>query len=146
MTCSRNPRPRSALRMQRGFTLVEALVALVVLAVGLLGVAAMYLDTLRAGRSALYTQQAISLAADLGDRLRADRRVCGDPVAFDDCAADWRASLEAQLPGATGTIVSNVLRAAPAGYTEPLVRYTVTLTWAEPGREEDSTYTLDVEN
>jgi type IV pilus assembly protein PilV len=69
----------------RGFTLIEALVALVVLGVGMLGVAALYLDTLRGGRSALYRQQAVSLAADLGDRLRADRNACGNPVAYGTC-------------------------------------------------------------
>ena len=126
--------------------MIEVLVALVVLAVGLLGVAALYLDTLRGGRSALYRQQAVSLAADLGDRLRADRHYCGEPVAFETCAADWKDAVAARLPGGTATVASAVLRPAPAGFTDPLVRYTVTLNWKEPGQDEDSTYVLDVEN
>lgn len=126
--------------------MVEALVALVVLAVGLLGVAALYLDTLRGGRSALYRQQAVSLAADLGDRLRADALACGNPAAFDTCEADWRDSVAARLPGGIATVSSTVLRPAPAGYTRPLQRYTVTLSWREPGQNEDSSYVVDVEN
>ena len=43
----------------RGFTMVETLVALVVLSIGLLGIAALYLDSLRAGRTALNRTTAI---------------------------------------------------------------------------------------
>ena len=58
---------------QRGFTIVEALVALVVLAVGMLGIASLYVTTLRASGSAMSRMQAINLASDLGDRIRANR-------------------------------------------------------------------------
>jgi type IV pilus modification protein PilV len=58
---------------QRGFTMVETLVALVVLAIGLLGIAALYLDSLRAGRTAIYRTQAVNLSADLADRIRSNR-------------------------------------------------------------------------
>ena len=37
----------------KGFSLVEVLVALVVMSVGMLGIAALYLEGLRAGRTAL---------------------------------------------------------------------------------------------
>ena len=57
----------------RGFTIVEALVALVVLAVGMLGIASLYVTTLRASGSATSRMQAINLAGDLGDRIRANR-------------------------------------------------------------------------
>ena len=130
----------------RGFTLIEALVALIVLGVGMLGVAALYLDTLRGGRSALYRQQAVSLAADLSDRHRADRNICGNPVAYDTCEAAWKADVAAQLPGGAATVSSLQLRPPPAGYTQALNRYTITLTWTEPGQDADSTYTLEVEN
>ena len=58
---------------QKGFTLVEVLVALVVMSVGMLGIAALYLEGLRAGRTALYRTTAITLAADMADRIRANR-------------------------------------------------------------------------
>ena len=47
-TCTRNA----------GFTMVEVLVALVVLAIGLLGIAALYLNSLQSGRTAIYRTQA----------------------------------------------------------------------------------------
>ncbi|MBM2853444.1 MAG: Type pilus modification protein PilV, partial [Steroidobacteraceae bacterium] len=53
------------MKLQNGFTLVETLVALVVLAIGMLGIAALYLNSLQAGRTAIYRTQAVNLAADL---------------------------------------------------------------------------------
>jgi len=66
---------------QRGFTMVETLVALVVLAIGLLGIAALYLDSLRAGRTAIYRTQAVNLSADLADRIRSNRAAIASYVA-----------------------------------------------------------------
>ena len=65
----------------RGFTIVEALVALVVLAVGMLGIASLYVTTLRASGSATSRMQAINLAGDLGDRIRANRTARADTPA-----------------------------------------------------------------
>ncbi len=58
---------------QSGFTMVEVLVALVVLAIGLLGIAALYLNSLQSGRTAIYRTEAVTLAADLADRIRMNR-------------------------------------------------------------------------
>ena len=57
----------------RGFTLVEALVSLLVLSIGLLGVAALQLSSLRANNSASFRSQATFLAYDIADRMRANR-------------------------------------------------------------------------
>jgi type IV pilus assembly protein PilV len=57
----------------RGFTLIEILVALIVLSVGLLGVAALQLSSLRANNSASFRSQATFLAYDIADRMRANR-------------------------------------------------------------------------
>ena len=74
----------AALRCNRGFTLVEAMVALIVLSVGLLGIAALYVETLRANRTSLYRTQAVNMATDIGDRMRSNRNpaaayACGSP-------------------------------------------------------------------
>jgi len=61
-------RPRA-----RGFSLIETLVAMVVLATGMLGIAALYVESLRAGRSAHSRTLAINLASDMADRIRANR-------------------------------------------------------------------------
>ena len=57
----------------RGFTLVEVLVALVVLAVGMLGVAVLLVEGLQGSRSAVEHTQAVNLAADIAERMRSNR-------------------------------------------------------------------------
>lgn len=57
----------------QGFSLVEVMVALVVLSVGMLGIAAMYGHGLAAARSAQTRTQALNLATDMADRIRANR-------------------------------------------------------------------------
>jgi type IV pilus assembly protein PilV len=58
---------------QNGFTLVEAMVSLVVLSVGMIGIAALYAQGLGAERTATYRSQAVNLAADMADRIRSNR-------------------------------------------------------------------------
>lgn len=55
-----------------GVSLVEVLVALIVLSIGMLGIAALYVESLRAGRGALLRTQAVALASDMADRIRAN--------------------------------------------------------------------------
>src|SRR5690242_253194 len=55
-----------------GFSLVEVLVALVVLGVGLLGMASLYVTTLQANGTAISRTQAVNLATDLAERIRAN--------------------------------------------------------------------------
>ena len=57
----------------QGFTLIEAMVSLVVLSVGMLGIGAMYAQGLGAGRTAQYRTQAVNLVADMADRIRVNR-------------------------------------------------------------------------
>jgi type IV pilus assembly protein PilV len=57
---------------QRGFSLVESLVALVVMSVGMLGIASLYVTSLQTNRSALTRSQAVTLVNDMADRIRAN--------------------------------------------------------------------------
>jgi type IV pilus assembly protein PilV len=74
-----NPHPpkaaAKALRLSRqsGFTLVEILIALLVLSIGLLGLAGLQTAGLRANHSANLRTQATLLAYDMTDRMRANR-------------------------------------------------------------------------
>jgi type IV pilus assembly protein PilV len=60
------------IRRQRGLTMVESLVALVVLSTGMLGIASLYVASLRAERNALVRTQAVYLVSDMVDRIRAN--------------------------------------------------------------------------
>lgn len=63
-------KPRT--RCARGFTLVELLVAVVVLSVGLLGMAALQVQALRGNQASLQRSLALLLISDLAERLRAN--------------------------------------------------------------------------
>ncbi|MGH8236829.1 MAG: type IV pilus modification protein PilV [Steroidobacteraceae bacterium] len=136
--------PRQAMR---GFNMVEALVALVVLAVGMLGIASLYVVTLRASGSASSRMQAINLASDLGDRIRANRTAgaayagaaaangtscIGTAVtctAAQMAAHDlfvWQASIQSALPGSPVGVVTVDAATNPTTYR-------IQVSWVEAG-------------
>ena len=78
----RNPEIRSRIR---GFSIVEMLVALVVLSVGMLGIAGLFVYAMQSGTSSIYRTQAVNLAADMADRIRANQQ---GNVAYAAAAAD----------------------------------------------------------
>jgi type IV pilus assembly protein PilV len=55
-----------------GFTLLEVLIAIVIVSIGMLGVAAMQATTLKNAGSSKYRSAAINLTSDMADRLRAN--------------------------------------------------------------------------
>jgi type IV pilus assembly protein PilV len=146
-----------------GFTLVEVLVALVVLAVGMLGMAVLLLEGLRASRIALEHTQAVNLAADMAERMRANRAAAraydtaeGTPdprldAACEDaagpCAPEamagndlrrWLDAVAATLPDGRGEI-----EVGPVDATAH--RGTVTVRWAPDAAAGPATYLLEVD-
>ena len=59
-------------RKQRGFSLIEVLVSVVIMSVGILGVAGMQVLSLQQNRSALLRADALQLGNDILDRMRAN--------------------------------------------------------------------------
>jgi len=112
--------PAGPAQRQRGLTLIEILVAVLVIAIGLLGVAGLQASSLKANRTAYGRTQASVLAYDIADRMRlsqaAARRGEFDNDFSDDGASqsashlvtnqveDWLDRLEANLPAAEGQI------------------------------------------
>lgn len=70
-----NGRLGGAIRANRGFTLIEVLVSLVVLAIGLLGLAMLQTTNLRLAQSANERTIATNLAYELMDDIRMNRLV-----------------------------------------------------------------------
>lgn len=124
-----NPYPKQSYggQAQHGLSLVEVLVALLVLSIGLLGIAALQLTGLRENTSALRHSQATWIAYEMADRMRANR-VGVETDAYDSvttvsatsascgsgasCSAsniatfdtfEW-AQMVQQLPGGVGTV------------------------------------------
>jgi type IV pilus assembly protein PilV len=122
---------------QNGFGLVEALVALVVVSVGMIGIAVLYGQGLGASRTALYRTQAVILASDMADRIRLNRRAgvayqtggagtdrkcepgggvtCTPALMADHDLWVWNAVIDQQLPGADGDVAFTA--ASPPTYT-----------------------------
>lgn len=70
------------MRNTKGFTLLETLIALVVLSVGMLGIASLHVEGLRNGRTATLRTKALALATDMAEKMRANRggAIAGDYV------------------------------------------------------------------
>ena len=60
------------LRKSKGFSLVEVLIALIIMSVGMLGIAGLYVQSMQAGRTSMLRHHAITLAGDIADRIRAN--------------------------------------------------------------------------
>ena len=140
--------------------MVEVLVALVVLAIGLLGIAALYLNSLQSGRTAIYRTQAITLAADLSDRIRMNRTAqaayatlfadaevavaactttggCSDADLAATDLFNWKAEIADQLPNGEGQVAVTL----PAAAGEPAT-YVVTVRWAEINQAAPVTFQI----
>jgi type IV pilus assembly protein PilV len=144
----------------RGFSMVEVLVALVILSVGLLGVGRLTLTSLRESATALSRTRAVYLIGDIMERIRANpdakdayecatyaggptehgcapsgapARPCTARELAEDDLARWQALAHQALPlVGSGICNANVAYLAATSDAEP-ARYRVELTWAERG-------------
>jgi len=67
---------------QDGTTLLEILVSLVVIALGLLGLASLQAVSLKSNNTAYYRSQATILAYDIADRMRANRAAAVNSASY----------------------------------------------------------------
>lgn len=128
----------------RGFTLLEVLIAIVVLSIGMLGIASLQAYGQRSNHSAYLRSQATALAYDMIDRMRAnmagvqngnynavdttagtysnpgcDTATCSSSQMAQYDMYDWQQELATQLPVGNGTVTG-----AGAGSV-----FTVTVMW-----------------
>lgn len=71
-------------RQQRGFSLIEVLVSVVIISVGILGVAGMQVVSLQQNRSSMLRAEAMQLANDILDRARSNPIQDYSGIAFAD--------------------------------------------------------------
>lgn len=144
-----------------GFTLVEVLIALIIMSVGMLGIAGLYVHSMNAGRTSVFRHHAVTLAGDVGDRIRANPgggityEVTAPPGINNNCVAggvDCDATQMAQHDvflwsrQATGTLPNGSVAVV---YTENLVSsmdsYQITVNWSEAGQIPAPSYAITVQ-
>ena len=129
---------------QRGVSLIESMIAILVISVGLLGIAALQITSMKQNNSALHHSQAVWIGYNIADRIRANYNQFvsydGTNTASDytqDCStgsctaaqmvvadqADWKTAIS-NLPGGLGTIAS------PVGLPNQLV---IQVMWDDEG-------------
>ncbi|HKJ17364.1 MAG TPA: type IV pilus modification protein PilV [Xanthomonadales bacterium] len=145
------------IKFQEGISLIEVMIALVVLSIGLVGMAAMQLNTLQFVHSAHYRSMATTVALDLEERLwleiaDSDLEECpdvsndaGSPVA--ELLTHWgRDNVGGTGVGDWGWSDARMLKVpnltltagTPTTYTR-VVEVPITLTWNESRFEQEFT-------
>lgn len=145
----------SSRRKVRGFTLIEVLIALIIMSVGMLGIAGLYVHSMQAGRTSMFRHNAVILAGDIADRIRANPRAAAayagagldnncvdggvncDPAQM--AAHDiflWDQQAVNTLPNGDVAIVFN------NGVVPPT--YQITVSWDEPGENLSYVITIPV--
>ncbi len=148
---------------QKGISMVEALVALLVLSVGMLGIAGLFVETLRANRSATSRMHAVNLVNDMTDRILANRlagaayelvpgmvpdeKGCVDTnnctaanLAADDLAR-WVAAVRATMPpDPAGNPAITIVDVTDGGAPSQPSTFRVTVRWTEPGEPRPFSY------
>lgn len=142
-------------RMQ-GLSMIEILVTVVVLSIGLLGLAGLQLTGLKYNHSAYLRSQATLLASDVIDRMRANRDAArsgsydiaiGTAATAGACTgvgtnctpaemaaadlAEWKQDLRSLLPGGDGAISRTI--------NGNEVRFTITIQWDDTRGETAAT-------
>lgn len=135
-------------KAQGGFTLLEVLIAAIVMAIGLIGIAALQVTSAKYAESATQRGQAATLAQELVERVRLnlgeardgnyDFTSLPDPEGGPDCEtsacdpanmraydlAVWSGRLQATLPNPAASIVTT----APASALDPAT-ITISIGW-----------------
>jgi len=109
--------PTGTARNEKGFTLIEALVAMVILAIALLGIAQMQISAMQGNRSSYDTTEASALASDMLEQM---------------VVQSWNNSSVVACPANDSVVISNIsyirqcqLNGATVGQRVA----TVTVTW-----------------
>lgn len=144
---------RRTKHQQSGISLIEVLISLVVLSVGLLGIAGMQATGMRYNHAAYAKMQATNMAMDIADRIRSNK-VAANVYAYDSADTDHDVNKNSFTPAATctstGCSASDLAKADLYYWSRPLTsseapvlpegkakivvngdNVTVTLSWAE---------------
>lgn len=114
-------------RAQEGMTLIEVLVALLILTVGLLGAAAIQLNALKYTDSARMTSQASFIAYDMMDRIRAN--AAADYSIAPPASGNPGVTRDQDLFDFNANIVNSLGATATGSVSVDQHLYTITIAW-----------------
>lgn len=129
----------SSRKKQHGFTMLEVLVSMIVIALGLLGYAGLQAAALKNSNTAYLRSQATMLSHDIVERMRANRAVAlagnynvaigsaggGGGVVGSDLT-EWKRNLAQSLPAGDGAV-------AVAGVGAAQGQAQITIQWDDDG-------------
>lgn len=157
-------------RITHGFTLIEVMIAMLVMSLGLLGIAGTLLTAVRSSSSNYLKQQAVQYTYDIADRMRSNFVAAKDPTTGNpyiaaltapaaapakDCTAtvcssaadlaaydvwQWKSTLKNNLPGGLGSIT-----VAGTGPQSQTALVTVVVQWNDQQTATPNTYTVVTE-
>lgn len=117
---------------QRGMSMLEVLVAFIILAVGLLGLAGLQANALKNNQSSLQRSQAIMLSYSILDAIRADR---ANAASYSMTTTDTAPSGSSLISSTQGTWINNLKTAlgdsssTKGGIACDASTCTITITW-----------------
>lgn len=130
------------LSRSRGFTIAEVFAALLVMAVGIIGIAALYSDQVQSHPEAQLHREAATLAEQIAKRIRETKeghagfattigvlcdRQSAPKLPHDIAAREaacWEDEVERKLPSGLGTISRDTLTSPPT--------YVIAVSWSAP--------------
>ncbi|MDH5445375.1 MAG: type IV pilus modification protein PilV [Gammaproteobacteria bacterium] len=146
------------IKHSKGFTLIEAMVTLLIFSAGLLGLAGMQMSGMQNSNSALLHTLAIQQTYDMAERIRANferiRKDIANGSDYDDlsietvtCITDantacvdvsiahsdfeaWYNTTNSTLPSGSGKVEGSTINVGSAGV--PTKEYIITVTWVQP--------------
>lgn len=133
----------------KGFTLLEALIAFLMLSIGMLGIASLQAISLQAGKTSVYGSVAMMKVEELFESMRANPTVlltyagagannactgtknCSETELAQDDVYWWKKNLKAGLPGAATTVVA----VTPAVPPSKMATVKIDITWSERNKD-----------
>ena len=148
------------LKKQQGFSLIEALVAFLVLSIGMLGIASLQVLSLKAGSTAVMRTVAVMKVEEMMERVRNNptqvanyatasatgvNNGCNDYATYKACTPaqmvqddifHWVEELKERLPNTGAAASIAVINPVPG--TQPAATVTVTVSWQERDTESQT--------